>query len=149
MVTHQRKASLFGVFLVFILMAKLSLSFSADEQDAPLLIEDTIKVSAEGLLEIAEKTPDILLIDSRIKADRKQGYIEGSISLPDIDTNCKSLAKIIPKKNNAVLFYCNGVKCGRSVTASKIALKCGYTTVYWFRGGYAEWQAKKYPSIKD
>lgn len=122
--------------------------YAAEAKDAPLLIPGTTKVFAEDLLDLAEKIPNLLLIDARIQSDRKQGYIEGSISLPDIKTNCASLAKVIPKKITPVLFYCNGVKCGRSVNSSKTALKCGYNNIYWFRGGFEEWKAKKFPFIK-
>lgn len=116
---------------------------------APELISGTTRVSAEGLIELAEKTPGLLIIDARIRSDRLQGYIESSISLPDVETDCDSLAKIIPEKNTPVLFYCNGVKCGRSVNSSKIAIACGYKNLYWFRGGFEEWQEKKFPFIKS
>ncbi len=140
------KFILHSVIASSLLLVGMNLSYAAE---APLLIPGTTKVSAEELLDIAAKTPDLFIIDARIRADRLQGYIEGSISLPDIETNCTSLARVIPKKNAVVFFYCNGVKCGRSVRSSRIALKCGYNNIYWFRGGYAEWTAKNYPFIKD
>lgn len=108
-----------------------------------------IKVDAEGVLQLAEKMPGLILVDSRIAMDRQQGYIEGSISLPDTDTNCHSLARILPAKTSPVLFYCNGPKCGRSVKALKIALECGYRQLYWFRGGFEEWKQKKFPYLKE
>ncbi len=126
------------------------LSGTAFAKEAPLApdsIKGTVKVNAEGVIELVEKHENLVMVDSRIKADRKQGYIEGSISLPDIDTSCDSLAKIIPKKDSVAIFYCNGVKCGRSVKASKIAVGCGYKNLYWFRGGYAEWLEKGYPVV--
>jgi rhodanese-related sulfurtransferase len=110
-------------------------------------IPGTTLVDAEGVIALAAKTPDLLIIDARIAGDRKHGYIEGSISLPDQQTNCASLAKIIPKKTSPTLLYCNGVNCGRSVISTRIALKCGYTNLYWFRGGYEEWLAKSYPFV--
>ena len=138
-----------GYFYLILILISLSLSVSADEKKAaPEAIQGTTKVSAEGVLNLAEKIPDLILIDARIAGDRKQGYIEGSISLPDIDTNCNTLAQIIPKKGSPVLFYCNGVKCGRSVISSRIAVGCGYKNIYWFRGGVEEWKAKGFPSIK-
>ena len=114
---------------------------------APDSIKGTVKVNAEGVVELVEKYENLVVVDSRITADRKQGYIEGSIGLPDIDTSCDSLAKTIPSKANPSLFYCNGVKCGRSVKAIKIAVGCGYSKLFWFRGGYAEWLEKGYPVV--
>ena len=46
------------------------------------------------------------------------------------------------------LFYCNGVKCDRSVKSVNIALGCGYVRLYWFRGGFEEWRRKDYHYLK-
>ena len=115
---------------------------------SPDSIPGTVKVDAEGLLDLVEKHPGFVIVDARIRQDRLQGYIEGSISLPDVETDCESLARIVPARSAPVLFYCNGPKCGRSVHASRKALKCGYKRVYWFRGGFEEWSKKNYPFLK-
>ena len=101
-------------------------------------------LTAEGLIEKANITDDLVIIDARINKDRAIGYIENSISLPDINTNCDTLSKLVKNKNTPLLFYCNGVKCGRSVVAVKIAKSCGYKNLSWFRGGFEEWQEKGY-----
>jgi len=123
----------------------LASTWAANSPDA---IEGSIKVTAEELIDLVEKTPELIIIDSRIPGDRKQGYVEGSLSLPDVDTTCESLAKLISKKDAPSLFYCNGVKCGRSAKAIKIALGCGYSNIYWFRGGFEEWLEKGYPYLQ-
>lgn len=115
---------------------------------SPDSIPGTIRVDAEGVLDLAEKNPELVIVDARIRQDRLQGYIEGSVSLPDVDTSCESLARIIPKKSTPVLFYCNGPKCGRSVHSSRKALDCGYARVFWYRGGFEEWKNKNYPYLK-
>lgn len=116
---------------------------------SPEFIEGTVRVTAEEFIELVGKIPELIVIDSRIPGDRKQGFVEGSVSLPDVETNCESLAKTIPAKSAPTLFYCNGVKCGRSAKAVKIALTCGYNKVYWFRGGFEEWLAKGYPYLQE
>ena len=140
----------YSIVVVSLITAGVSTNtYAAEKKDAPLLIPGTIKVFAEDVLDLADKTQDLLIIDARILSDRIQGYIEGSISLPDTNTSCETLAKVIPKKKTPVLFYCNGVKCGRSVNSSRTALECGYSNIYWFRGGYEEWKAKQLPFIKS
>lgn len=114
----------------------------------PENIPGAVKIDAEGLIELAQKTRPVL-VDARIAIDRKQGYIEDSISLPDIETNCASLKAIAPDVRAPLLFYCNGPKCGRSVVAVRIALACGYRSLYWFRGGFEEWKLKGYPYLKE
>ena len=120
----------------------------AEESIAPESIPGVTRVDAEGVLTLVEKTPRIVIIDSRIAMDRKQGHLEGSLSLPDTETNCAALARIIPEKDRPALFYCNGVKCGRSAVAVKIARQCGYTRLYWYRGGFEDWKQRNYPYLK-
>jgi len=115
----------------------------------PEAIPGVAKVDAEKLIKLANRLPELIIIDSRITSDRMQGYIEGSISLPDTRTDCASLGKILPAGNSKALFYCNGVKCGRSVNAIRVAKKCGYKNIFWFRGGFAEWLKKGYPFLRQ
>jgi len=145
------KSKFTASLLSFFFSSLLAVSVQADSSapKSPESIEGTTKVTAEGFIELVESQPDLIVIDSRIPGDRKQGYVEGSISLPDIDTTCETLAKNIPEKSSAALFYCNGVKCGRSAKAVKVALSCGYSKIYWFRGGFEEWLAKGYPYLQE
>lgn len=142
--THVMKC----LFLTF-LLAFNPASIAEPIVPVPEQIPGAQRVDAETVIEVAGKLKNLVIVDSRIPDDRKIGYIEHSISLPDAKTNCKSLAKIIPSKNTPVLFYCNGVKCGRSVVATKVALQCRYKKVYWFRGGFEEWKAKEYPYLHE
>jgi len=115
--------------------------------EIPDSIPGTTLVDAEGVVRIASTKTKLVIIDARIEGDRKHGFIEGSVSLPDLNTNCASLAKIIPRKDTPTLIYCNGVNCGRSVNSSRVALKCGYNNIYWFRGGFEEWSSMNYPVV--
>jgi len=121
----------------------------AIEPDTPLELPGATKVTAEQLIELASSRPDLVIVDSRIAGDRQKGFIESSVSLPNTKTNCQSLASVLPKKKSPALFYCNGVKCGRSAKAIKIAVQCGYTNLYWFRGGFEVWLNKGLPYMKD
>ncbi len=134
---------LFVYFCYFV-----SLNISAAETKSPDFIEGVEKVSAEGIINLIEQIDELIIIDSRIQGDRHKGYLESSVSLPDAETNCQSLSKVIPRYDSAALFYCNGIKCGRSVVAIDIAKKCGYTKLYWFRGGFDAWMKKGFPFIK-
>ena len=115
---------------------------------SPESIDGVINVDADGLIEKVIHVPELVLIDSRIPADRLEGYIEGSISLPDADTSCATLAQVVPRTHTPVLFYCNGIRCGRSARAAVIARDCGYSKLYWFRNGMEEWQDKQYPLVQ-
>ena len=111
-------------------------------------IPGTTKISAEELINLAQTDSNLVMIDSRKPSDHAKGYIEGSINLPDTETTAKTLASHIPSKSTPVIFYCNGIRCGRSANAAKIAVSAGYTNIYWFRGGWGEWTAKGYPAAR-
>lgn len=115
----------------------------------PEKLAGTTRVTAEDLIELVGKIDNLVIIDARKSSDRKKGYIEGSVGLPNTETNAASLAKYIADKSTPVLFYCNGIKCGRSVKSAKIAIAEGYSKVYWFRGGWDEWTSKGMPVAKD
>lgn len=114
---------------------------------SPTQIDGATRISAEELITLAAEHPDLVLIDSRISANRKHGYIDGSLSLPDTETTCKTLGEYIPTYETPAAFYCNGIKCGRSAKAVKVAFDCGYSHLYWFRGGFEEWKQKSFPYL--
>jgi rhodanese-related sulfurtransferase len=133
------------LFVVFLTLAAVT---HAEQKITPENIPGVTRVDAEGVLALVETTPQLVIIDARIAMDRKQGHLEGSVSLPDVETNCASLARVISAKDRPALFYCNGVKCGRSGVAATIAKQCGYTRLYWYRGGFEDWKQKNYPYLK-
>ncbi len=114
---------------------------------APDHIAGVITVDAEALISLADEFENLVIIDSRISDDRKNGYIEGSISLLGSETRCQTLAQIVPSRMTPTVFYCNGINCGRSVRGAKAALSCGYKRLWWFRGGIEEWKLKGYPLV--
>ena len=142
MIFLSLKNLLKAVFLLLFLLAfKSSL---AETYISPDEIKGSTKIDAESLIKLAVEHENLVIIDSRIESDRRQGYITGSISLPDTETDCVSLLPIIGRKKTPTVFYCNGPKCRRSDRAIIIASECGYTNIYWFRGGFEEWKNKNY-----
>lgn len=131
--------------LAFLLFSSL---VAAEKQDVPASLDGTSTVTAEQVVELIGGTDGLVVIDARKSSDREKGWIEGSIGMPNTDTNADSLAKVLPSKTTPVLFYCNGVKCGRSYESAKIAIAEGYSKIYWFRGGMEEWEAKGLPVVK-
>ena len=122
---------------------------AGDKPKVPDSIPGTTRISAEDVVDLVQKFDDLVIIDARVAKDRLGGYIEGSVSLPDTDTNPDTLAKVIPSKSTHVLFYCNGVHCGRSVKSAHVAVDAGYSNIFWFRGGWEEWMAKGMPVAQD
>ncbi len=155
-VHYLLKCSLTGFILS--LMALTVFNSNATAAEIPNLTQPKVvvpekipgveTVSAEQLIKVLTSEQPPLLIDARIKSDRLHGYIESSVGLPDIETNCDTLKNVTADKSRHLMFYCNGVQCGRSVVSIKIARSCGYHHLSWFKGGFAEWNKKGYQYIK-
>lgn len=105
-------------------------------------------IDADQLVRLKWDHADTVVIDARNQADRKYGYIEGSIGLSNVDTNCKSLAKYVTSLQTPLAVYCNGMRCERSEKAIAIAIECGYEQLYWFRGGFEAWKQGGYPYVR-
>ena len=145
--SHACQCNAMRFLIVSLSFGLLSHPVWAEKSVVPDTITGAVKVTAEEVISLAENTSDLVIIDSRITEDRIHGYIEGSISLPNTETTCATLAKHVKALNTPTLYYCNGPKCGRSVKAIQIALDCGYTKIFWYRGGFEDWKEKKYPFI--
>lgn len=120
----------------------------ANELDERNLPPGVTLVQAEGVVRLAKERHDLVMIDARNTTDRRMGYIEDSISLPDDQTNCNTLSVITANLDQPLLFYCNGASCVRSRRAIQKASDCGYRNLYWFKGGYEEWLKKRFPVIR-
>lgn len=127
----------------------ISFNLLSEENKSPKFIEGVTLLGAEEVLSLIARIDNVIVVDSRIQGDRRKGYLESSVSLPDIETSCATLKNIIPNKSRHAVFYCNGVKCGRSAIAINIAKKCGYKNLYWFRGGFEVWMEKGFPFVKE
>lgn len=127
----------------------LLVSVAAHAQEAPLSIPGAKTVDADAIITLVETTPNLVILDNRKDADFAAGHIEGAIRLLDTDIADESvLAKHIPAKTQPVLFYCNGLKCGRAAKAASLAVKAGYTQVFYYALGMDEWREKKLPVVK-
>ncbi len=137
-----------ALITLLLLLPGTSPAGNNDPVVSPEQIPGTRIVDSEGVIEAVSALPGLVLIDSRIAADRSDGYIEDSVGLTDTDTSCDALARLVPEKTTPVLFYCNGIRCGRSARAAEIAVRCGYQDILWFRNGMEEWIDRQYPLMR-
>ena len=90
------------------------------------------------------------VIDVRIVKEFQEKHIRGAISIPYGEKSLKDVAFDAAAdewagpdrldKDKPVIFHCNGPECWKSYKAAKVALANGFKTVYWFRGGFPEWE---------
>ena len=134
--------------LLLSLLLLCSAVAQADKPIAPEHIPGATDLKAEQIIELILNTPELVIIDARKEDEFTKGHIENAISLLDTEMSAETLAAHVPSKETPLLFYCNGERCLRSTNAAHKALSWGYTTIYWFRGGWVEWREKNLPITK-
>jgi rhodanese-related sulfurtransferase len=142
-----------GTMRNFFAILSVALLFSfgptARADEAPLEIQGAKTVSADTVIALIQKTKDLVILDDRSAADYEAGHIEGAVRLIDTDITSESiLAQHVKAKDAPVLFYCNGVKCGRAAKATVKALGWGYNNVYYYALGMEEWKARQLPLVR-
>ena len=106
-------------------------------------------VTATDVLGLQQK--GVPVIDVRIAKEYYEKHIRGAISIPYDEKSLKDVAFDPAQdqwagpekldKNLPVIFQCNGAECWKSYKAARVALGKGFKTVYWFRGGFPEWES--------
>ena len=134
-----------GLLLCLALLAGI---VPARAEDAPMQIAGATTVGAEQVIALANDKPDLVILDNRHAEDYAAGAIEGAKRLLDTDVDAGSLARMVPAKTTPVLFYCNGLRCGRAARAAERAVGLGYTQVFYYALGMTEWEALNLPVAK-
>jgi rhodanese-related sulfurtransferase len=124
-------------------------SWADNKPYAPESIENVRIVTAEEAIDLILENPDMPIIDSRKKTEFVKGHIEGAVSILNTDMTEQDLQRVVPDKDSAILFYCNGARCLRSSDAIYKAQSWGYSKLIWFRGGWKEWTEKRLPVVTD
>jgi rhodanese-related sulfurtransferase len=119
------------------------------EAEKGIVVVDAVK--AKSLMDSGA-----VMIDARVANEYVEAHIKGAKSIPykekspkacDFDAKIDSfdLTKLPAQKTTPIIFYCNGAECWKSYKASVLAVRAGYTKVYWLREGIPAWKAKGFP----
>ena len=130
-------------------LAVCAFPLRAANTELPEHLDGIETIDAEALIILAQGIEDLIVVDSRLAEDRGLGFIGESFNLPLTKANCTTLSRINADRERNMVIYSNGASCGSSMNALKIAQGCGYTQLYWFRGGFEEWRDKDYPYMLE
>ena len=94
--------------------------------------------------------------DTRSAMNFGKGHVPGAKAIPygeksgftddfDAAKDRFDLAKLPADKNAVLVFYSDGPTGWKSYKAAVLAIRAGYKSVHYFRGGWAEWTSRKYP----
>ncbi|MEN8177953.1 MAG: rhodanese-like domain-containing protein [Pseudomonadota bacterium] len=135
----------FNYFISMLLLISTVPVFAASElvKSTPQTVPGATTVDAGAAHKLFEE--EVAFVDLRKEPAWNAGRIPGAIHL-DIKKafSQESLMNEV-NTDEAVVFYCSGIRCPRSAKASEKALSWGYTKVYYFRGGFPAWQTAGYP----
>lgn len=133
---------LLALALSFLLVA----SPTAFAADAPADIKGATTVNADQVIGLIQKTDNLVILDNRNVADFEAGHIEGAVRILDTEIADEgTLTKHVKTKDTPVLFYCNGMKCGRAAAAANKAIGWGYSKVHYYALGMTEWKQRGLP----
>ncbi|MFZ1828793.1 MAG: rhodanese-like domain-containing protein [Candidatus Competibacteraceae bacterium] len=122
-------------------------------EETPMSIPGGTFASVELAKEQFDK--GAVFVDSRVAAEYAEKHIKGAVNVVYKETHPRiaktdpadtfNVAKLPPDKAKALVFYCNGSPCWKGYKGAEVAIKSGYSQVYWFRDGLPAWAAKGYP----
>lgn len=127
--------------LFWMLLLATAAVWAADE--SPLSVAGATTIDTAQAKALFDKK--VVFVDLRKESEFDAGRIPGAVNL-FINTkfNQEALAAKV-KKDEPVVFYCNGPKCPHSAKASEMALGWGYTKVNYYREGLPGWKAAGNP----
>jgi rhodanese-related sulfurtransferase len=144
-----------GVLAVAAGLALAALAAQAVAQDTPMTAPGAKTVTAEEVKALIVQGAKVY--DLRKKASYAEKHMPGAIFGKFDEKSVKAvsydpaadtfdLSQLPGDKNTPVIFHGHGVDGWKGYKASVAATKAGYKRVHFFRGGFAEWIAKGFPT---
>lgn len=92
------------------------------------------------------QSKNAVFLDARDKWEYGDGHIKGAINLPHYDFESYKNKLTYPEETILVT-YCDGEDCEMSLHLAEEILKLHkYKKVFYFKGGWQEWNAAGYPT---
>ena len=121
----------------------LTFTTSAVAEVSPMTIEGATTIDSAKAKALFEQ--EVAFVDVRKDSDWDAGRVPGAIHIELKKAYSADSLGAEVKKDEAVVFYCNGEKCMRSSDASAKAVAWGWSNVYYYRDGFPAWKAAGNP----
>ncbi|MCF8056792.1 MAG: rhodanese-like domain-containing protein [Desulfocapsa sp.] len=132
---------LLGLFLLLTLAFFLNSNAIANNDAYQVLDHAQLKTMVD------DDERNFLLVDARNPEEFKEAHIPGSINIPQ--KKMENFLGLLPTdKTTQIIYYCNGVKCGKSKKAATKAIELGYTNVWVYSEGMPVWEEMGYSFYK-
>lgn len=101
-------------------------------------------IDTEGLKRMLDTNAVMTVVDARNPEEYQEVHIKGAINVPVKKWDASS-SKLPADKSARIVFYCNGIKCGKSKKAAQKAMGLGYDNVFVYADGMPVWEEKGMP----
>jgi rhodanese-related sulfurtransferase len=102
-------------------------------------------ISTDELKRRLDAKEDLVLANALSGIEHAEEHILGSVNVPYSGLR-DGKVKLPADKAKAIVFYCKGPKCTKSVKAAGLAAKMGYTNISVYSEGLPEWVKRGYPA---
>jgi rhodanese-related sulfurtransferase len=138
LITRSVRRFAVSVVAVFLVLAVSLPLLAADEEFMP--------VSTEILKEMLDSKQAFTLIDARTKEEYQQAHIGKALNITE--KGFADMVSTLPSdKASLLVFYCNGVKCGKSKKVALKAKAAGYSNILIYSDGFPVWEEKGMPIV--
>jgi rhodanese-related sulfurtransferase len=134
---------LVGLISILILLSCAYAGAAELVDSTPEKVDGATTVDAAQAKALFDK--EALFIDLRKENMWNSGRIPGAVWLDMKSAFNQEALEAEAKKDEALVFYCSGVRCPRSAKACAKAVEWGYTNVNYFREGFPAWKKAGYP----
>lgn len=101
-------------------------------------------IDTDNLKKLLDAKAEMIVVDARNPEEFQEVHVRGAISVP-VKQWGKYGSRLPEDKEARVIFYCNGIKCGKSKKAAIKAMAEGYDNVYVYAEGMPVWEEKGMP----
>ena len=124
-------------FTIFISCCVFITSLNAATSDYQVITTEELK----NMIDIGT---EMIVIDARNPEEYQEVHIKGAINIP-VKNFAHHEDKLPKNKSAKIIFYCNGIKCGKSKKAAQKAINLGYTNIFVYASGMPVWEEKGMP----
>lgn len=101
-------------------------------------------IDTDGLKSLLDRGAEVAVFDTRNPEEYEEVHIRGAESLP-VKKFAEQASRLPRDRATQVIFYCNGIKCGKSKKAAQKAIALGYQNVLVYAEGMPVWEEKGLP----
>jgi len=138
--SHQvRRLKVFLTLVVF-----FALGSRAGTADTPQPFE--IMTTAQLQAVMQSKPYKFLIIDSRNPEEFQDVHLPGAVNIPEKKFD-EHVGQLPADKETRLIFYCNGLKCGKSKRSATKASTLGYRYLFVYEEGMPVWEEAGLPIV--